>query len=137
VASGSYQSIAEMIGQPRAVRAVAQALRHNPVPSHIPCHRVIGSDGTLVGYAGNLVGIKKRILEVEGVPVVDTQKGLAISKSRMFVGWRRDRWFCRPRCSTLKDQPAGDRAFISSRARAEEMGYQPCDVCRPDLPLLQ
>jgi methylphosphotriester-DNA--protein-cysteine methyltransferase len=69
--------------------------------------------------------------------VSHTQKGLAISQSRMFVGWRRDRWFCRQCCSTLKDQPAGDRAFISSRTRAEEMGYQPCDVCRPDLPLLQ
>src|SRR4029077_16834058 len=74
----TYQGIANTIGQPSAVRAVAQALRHNPVPIHIPCHRVIGSDGTLTGYAGNLVGIKKRILEVEGIPVVETPHGLAI-----------------------------------------------------------
>jgi methylated-DNA-[protein]-cysteine S-methyltransferase len=132
----TYQGIAETIGQPQAVRAVAQALRYNPVPIHIPCHRVIGSNGNLTGYAGNLVGIKKHILEVEGIPVVETAKGLAIHKERIYVGWRRDRWFCRPSCSTLKDQSAGDRAFISSRARAEEMGYQPCDVCRPDMPLL-
>ena len=133
----TYQGIAETIGQPAAVRAVAQALRHNPVPIHIPCHRVIGSDGTLTGYAGNLVGLKKRILEVEGIPVVETPNGLAISRLGVYVGWRRDRWFCRPRCSTLKDQRAGDRAFIASRALAEEMGYQPCDVCRPDDPLAQ
>jgi O-6-methylguanine DNA methyltransferase len=132
----TYQGIAETIGQPKAVRAVAQALRYNPVPIHIPCHRVIGSDGNLTGYAGNLVDIKKHILDVEGVPVVKTAKGLAIQKERMYVGWRRDRWFCRPSCSTLKDQSAGDRAFISSQVRAEEMGYQPCDVCRPDMPLL-
>jgi len=127
----TYQGIAAVIGQPKAVRAVAQALRYNPVPIHIPCHRVIGSDGSLTGYAGNLVEIKKQILTVEGIPVVETAKGLAIPKERMYVGWRHDRWFCRPTCSTLKDQPAGDRAFIPSRARAEEMGYQPCDECKP------
>jgi methylated-DNA-[protein]-cysteine S-methyltransferase len=132
----TYQGIADAIGQPSAVRAVAQALRHNPVPIHIPCHRVIGSDGTLTGYAGNLVGIKKRILEVEGIPVVETPHGLAISRQRVYVGWRGDRWFCRPRCSTLKEQAAGDRTFIASRDLAEEMGYQPCDVCRPDDPLV-
>ncbi len=127
----TYQGIAEVIGQPKAVRAVAQALRYNPVPIYIPCHRVIGSDGSLTGYAGNLVGIKKQILTVEGIPVVETAKGLAIPKERMYVGWRHDRWFCRPDCATLKDQLAGDRAFIPSRIRAEEMGYQPCDECKP------
>jgi len=128
----TYQGIAEVIGQPKAVRAVAQALRYNPVPIHIPCHRVIGSDGNLTGYAGNLVGIKKQILEAEGIPVVETARGLAIPKKRMYVGWRHDHWFCRPDCSTLKDQPAGDRAFIPSYTRAVEMGYQACDVCQPD-----
>lgn len=129
----TYQSIADTIGQPKAVRAVAQALRYNPVPIHIPCHRVIGSDGTLTGYAGNLVGIKKQILEIEGIPVIETGKGLTIPRSRMYVGWRHDHSFCRPDCSCLKDQPAGDRAFIPSRDRATAMGYVPCDVCRPDM----
>lgn len=129
----TYQGIADAIGQPKAVRAVAQALRHNPVPIHIPCHRVIGSDGALTGYAGNLVGIKKAILEIEGIPVVETTKGLIISKTRMYVGWRHDHWFCRPDCASLKDQPAGDRTLIASRMRAEEMGYQACDLCRPDV----
>jgi methylated-DNA-[protein]-cysteine S-methyltransferase len=129
----TYQSIADMIGQPKAVRAVAQALRYNPVPIHIPCHRVIGSDGALTGYAGNLVEIKKKILEVEGIPVIETGKGLTIPRTRMYVGWRHDRAFCRPDCSCLKEQPAGDRAFIPSRDRAEAMGYVPCDICRPDI----
>lgn len=129
----TYQGIAEAIGQPKAVRAVAQALRYNPVPIHIPCHRVIGSDGSLTGYAGNLVGIKKHILAVEGIPVVATARGLAVAKERLYVGWRHDHWFCRPDCATLKDQSAGDRALIPSRIRAEEIGYRPCDVCRPDV----
>lgn len=129
----TYQSIADTIGQPKAVRAVAQALRYNPVPIHIPCHRVIGSDGALTGYAGNLVGIKKKILEIEGIPVIETGKGLSIPRTRMYVGWRHDHSFCRPDCSCLKDQPAGDRAFIPSRDRAATMGYVPCDICRPDM----
>jgi len=129
----TYLGIAEAIGQPKAVRAVAQALRHNPIPIQIPCHRVIGSDGTLTGYAGNLVEIKKQILTIEGIPVVETTKGLAIRKEQMYVGWRHDRCFCRPDCSSLKDQPVGDRAFIPSRVRAEEMGYAPCDMCHPEL----
>ena len=129
----TYQSIADTIGQPKAVRAVAQALRYNPIPIHIPCHRVIGSDGTLTGYAGNLTAIKKQILAVEGIPVVENVKGLVIAKERMYVGWRHDRCFCLPRCPSLKGQSAGDRAFIPSRARAEVMGYAPCDVCQPHM----
>jgi methylated-DNA-[protein]-cysteine S-methyltransferase len=129
----TYQSIADTISQPKAVRAVAQALRFNPIPIHIPCHRVIGSDGALTGYAGNLIGIKKRILAVEGIPVVENTKGLAIARQRMYVGWRHDRCFCLPRCPSLKDQPAGERAFIPSRTRAEAMGYVPCDVCHPEI----
>jgi methylated-DNA-[protein]-cysteine S-methyltransferase len=128
----TYLSIAEAIGQPKAVRAVAQALRHNPVPIQIPCHRVIGSDGNLTGYAGNLVDIKKQILAVEGIPVVETAKGFAIPKAQMYVGWRHDRCFCRPDCASLKDQLVRDRTFIPSRSRAEEMGYAPCDVCHPE-----
>ena len=84
----SYQGLADTIGQPRAVRAVAQALRHNPVPLHIPCHRVLGSDGRLTGYAGNLVETKRAILETEGIPVRHTRRGLAIAAARMYVGWR-------------------------------------------------
>ena len=129
----TYQGIADTIGQPKAVRAVAQALRHNPVPIHIPCHRVIGSDGSLTGYAGNLVELKQKILAIEGIPVVTTEKGLVIPRARMYVGWRRDRSFCRPDCSCLKEQATGDRAFLPSQSRAVEMGYEPCDVCRPDI----
>ena len=127
----TYQGIADSIKQPKAVRAVAQALRHNPVPIHIPCHRVLGSDGRLTGYAGNLVGLKQRILETEGIPVVATAKGPAIAKKHMYVGWRQRTAFCRPDCPTLKEQPAGERVLIPSQARARELDYAPCETCRP------
>ena len=50
----SYAQLAEMIGSPRAVRAVGGANHHNPVAIIIPCHRVIGADGSLTGYGGGL-----------------------------------------------------------------------------------
>lgn len=64
----TYAEIARRIGQPKAVRAVGQALRRNPIPILVPCHRVIASDGTLGGYAGNLRDKRKlELLKLEGV----------------------------------------------------------------------
>lgn len=60
----SYQEVAEMVGRPRAVRAVANACGSNPVPLIIPCHRVIRTDGSLGGY-GLGVGRKRALLAQE------------------------------------------------------------------------
>jgi methylated-DNA-[protein]-cysteine S-methyltransferase len=60
----SYGEIAAAIGNPRACRAVGMANNRNPVAIIIPCHRVIGSDGSPVGYAGG-TDIKERLLELE------------------------------------------------------------------------
>lgn len=62
----SYKEIAEVIGNPRSCRAVGMANNRNPISIIIPCHRVIGSDGKLVGYGGGIEQ-KKRLLELEGV----------------------------------------------------------------------
>lgn len=64
----TYSQIAQEIGQPTAVRAVARACATNPVAVVVPCHRVIGSDGTLTGYRWG-VERKKKLLELESVPV--------------------------------------------------------------------
>jgi O-6-methylguanine DNA methyltransferase len=61
----TYQQVAQAVGKPKASRAVGQALGHNPVPIVIPCHRVIGSDGSLHGYAGGL-DRKRLLLQLEG-----------------------------------------------------------------------
>jgi methylated-DNA-[protein]-cysteine S-methyltransferase len=53
-ATASYGEIARRIGQPTAVRAVGLANRSNPVAIVVPCHRVIGADGSLTGYGGGL-----------------------------------------------------------------------------------
>lgn len=60
----SYQAQAQAMGQPSAVRAVAAANRANPIAIVIPCHRVIGKDGTLRGYAGGL-DRKQALIELE------------------------------------------------------------------------
>ncbi|MDI3255500.1 MAG: bifunctional DNA-binding transcriptional regulator/O6-methylguanine-DNA methyltransferase Ada [Bacillota bacterium] len=60
----TYSQIAQEIGQPRAIRAVARACAANPVAVVVPCHRVIGSDGTLTGYRWGLER-KKTLLELE------------------------------------------------------------------------
>lgn len=60
----SYKDIAESINNPKACRAVGMANHRNPIAIAIPCHRVIGAKGSLVGYAGGLE-LKKYLLELE------------------------------------------------------------------------
>lgn len=61
----SYKWVARKIGRPQAARAVGQALRRNPFPLMIPCHRVICQDGSLGGYAGGFGTKKARLLKME------------------------------------------------------------------------
>ncbi len=60
----SYAEVAKNIGNPKAYRAVGMANNKNPIPIFIPCHRVIGKNGKLVGYGGGL-DIKKYLLDIE------------------------------------------------------------------------
>jgi O-6-methylguanine DNA methyltransferase len=60
----SYRFVADSIGVPKAVRAVGAANGRNPVPIVVPCHRVIGAGGSLVGYGGGLP-MKKFLLDLE------------------------------------------------------------------------
>jgi len=64
--TASYGDIARQVGSPRAVRAVGAAVGKNPVSVIVPCHRVIGTDGALTGYAGG-VDRKRALLTLEGV----------------------------------------------------------------------
>lgn len=61
----SYAALATRIGRPGAARAVGQALGRNPLAPFVPCHRVVGADGSLTGFSGGLA-LKARILELEG-----------------------------------------------------------------------
>ena len=65
----TYADIARAIGQPKAVRAVGAANGANPLPLVVPCHRVVGSDGSLTGYGGGL-DVKRRLLAMESQSAV-------------------------------------------------------------------
>lgn len=61
-----YGAIADGINNPKAVRAVGGAIGRNPISIVIPCHRIIGKNGSLTGYSGG-IDVKKKLLAIEGV----------------------------------------------------------------------
>ena len=65
----SYAELARRVGKPAASRAVGAANGQNPLPIVVPCHRVIGKDGSLTGFGGGLPA-KRALLELEGAPCV-------------------------------------------------------------------
>ena len=131
-AVSSYTGIAGDVGKPSAVRAVAQALRHNPVPIVVPCHRIVGIGGDLVGYAGDRLGLKERLLAVEGVPTVHARSRIA-REAMYHYDPNPSRQYCVPSCGSIFTRPLGRVRLFASRDLAEAAGLSPCDDCRPDL----
>jgi O-6-methylguanine DNA methyltransferase len=129
----SYKRLAADLGQPRAVRAVAQALRWNPLPVAIPCHRVVGATGLLTGYAGGETGRKRQLLALEGVPVLRARSDFEIARGAMYVLAPGDQEYCLPSCPSTAMLHSGLPMFFGSRERAESVGLRPCTTCRPDL----
>lgn len=77
----TYGQIAKLAGNPKAARAVGLLMAKNPDLSTIPCHRVVGSDGSLTGYSGEGGLIKKKkMLEKEGV--IFNEKKVSLAKSK-------------------------------------------------------
>ena len=127
----SYAGLATELGKPSAARAVAQALRWNPLPIVVPCHRVVGSSGALVGYAGSKLGLKERLLAVEGVPTV---AGTHLPRDAMYVTLPGESSYCLPTCAWIPTAEHPQRFIrFGSRGRAEAAGLTPCTDCRPDL----
>ena len=61
----TYGALAAKVGRPRAARAVGTVMNRNPIPIVLPCHRIVGANGSLTGYAGGL-DVKRQLLELEG-----------------------------------------------------------------------
>jgi O-6-methylguanine DNA methyltransferase len=78
----TYRDIAVAVGSPGAARAVGGVMRTNKDPKAVPCHRVVGSDGSLAGYAFGGLSAKRNILMGEGVSFKGAHADLAKS------GWR-------------------------------------------------
>ncbi len=76
----TYGDLARTIRQPSATRAVGQAAGHNPLPILVPCHRLVGKGGSLVGFAGGIT-TKARLLRLEGHTLGDAER---IEEPRLF-----------------------------------------------------
>ena len=130
----SYMGIAGEIGHPSAVRAVAQALRHNPVPIIVPCHRIVGVRGDLTGYAGSRLGLKERLLGRRG-RAHGARHRVAARRAAGPLPLRPERRapVLPPTCGAIARRPIGPVTLFASREQAQARGLVPCTDCRPDL----
>src|SRR5260370_11205374 len=129
----SYSGIAARIGAPSAVRAVAQALRWNPLPIVVPCHRVIGTSGRLTGYAGDKLDLKQQLLTVEGVQLHAVRRDFSVARERMYALGEGETEYCLPTCGSIGTRSLAEVTLFASRASAESGGFAPCTTCRPHL----
>jgi len=65
----TYGHLASLVGRPKAARAVGTVMNRNPIPIVLPCHRIVGANGSLTGYGGGL-DVKKALLELEGATLL-------------------------------------------------------------------
>ncbi|HEV8583896.1 MAG TPA: methylated-DNA--[protein]-cysteine S-methyltransferase [Methylomirabilota bacterium] len=136
-AVASYAGVARRIGKPSAVRAVAQALRWNPLPIVVPCHRVIGTSGRLTGYAGDKLGWKQQLLTVEGIKLRAAERDYRIAREAMYALGEGETEYCLPSCGSIGTRSLALLTLFASREVAEARGLAPCTSCRPDLHPLQ
>lgn len=125
-----YAWVAREIGHPTAVRAVGTALRRNPVPLVIPCHRIGRSDGSLGHYVFG-TALKQAVLTAEGIDV-DTLTHWTQTGVR-YHGSDTTHIYCYPTCRHARRISERHRVLFGSAAEASAAGYRPCRVCRPAL----
>jgi O-6-methylguanine DNA methyltransferase len=123
-----YAWVAGELRQPAAVRAVGAALGRNPVPVLIPCHRVVGSDGRLTGYAWG-VPYKRALLAAEGADPDELER--LGRRGTRFFGSDTTRIYCYPTCAHARRVTDHHRMTFTGAAQAAAAGYRPCRVCRP------
>lgn len=78
--TATYRDLARRIGRPTSVRAVGAAVGRNPLSVVVPCHRIVGSDGSLTGYAGGL-DRKRELLALEHVALDAPREAVALSRA--------------------------------------------------------
>jgi len=133
----TYLDLAKSIDNKKAVRAVASANGANAIGLIIPCHRIIGSNGELVGYGGGL-SIKKRLLNLEkkNSTLTDDEKYDFIgSQSKKYdykfvTAVKTTGIFCLPSCSAKKPNKE-NVIFYDNKKEAVKNGYRACKICKP------
>jgi methylated-DNA-[protein]-cysteine S-methyltransferase len=142
--TSSYGELARRIGAPNAARAVGAANGSNPISIVIPCHRLVGAHGGLVGYAGG-VDAKRFLLALEAGVSGSRTYTLIGSDGRRYEsslpgtlgGHRRNKVYGRLDCAgarrwIAKGQYVGQRVFFADEPTAIAAGYRPCAGCMPD-----
>jgi O-6-methylguanine DNA methyltransferase len=124
----SYSWLAQEIGRPKAIRAVASVVARNFVPYLVPCHRIVPAAGG-VGRYGYGEKAKRELLRREGVDVLDLEK-LAKEHVR-FIGSRTTGIVCVPTCRDARRIQAGNRVAFHAVQEAVRDGFRPCLHCRP------
>lgn len=124
----TYSWLAQQIGKPKAVRAVANYVARNVVPFVVPCHRVVPLGGG-VGKYGFGSPMKRELLKREGVDV-DALDELAREGIR-FVGSKTTKIFCFPTCGGAIRIREENRVPFRDADQALEEGFRPCKRCQP------
>jgi methylated-DNA-[protein]-cysteine S-methyltransferase len=142
--TATYGELADRLGRPGAARAVGAANGLNPISIVVPCHRLVGADGSLTGYAGGLER-KRFLLELEegGGPVATYT--LLDGDARPYEsalpgslgGHRRNRVYGRLDCAgarrwIAKGHYVTHRVFFTDEETAIAAGYRPCANCMPE-----
>ncbi len=135
--TSTYLDLARKIDNEKAVRAVASANGANSIGLIIPCHRIIGSNRDLVGFAGGLPA-KKRLLKMEKENSILTD-----DEKYEFIGSRDKKYdykfitavkttaiFCLPSCSAKKPNKE-NVVFYNTKEEAIKNGFRACKICKP------
>ena len=135
--TSTYLKLAKDINNENAVRAVASANGANSIGLIIPCHRIIGSDGKLVGYGGGLP-VKKRLLKLERTSMLTSD-----DEKYHFIGCKNMKYdgifytvvkttgiYCLPSCRAKKPNRE-NVLFYETKEEAIKNGYRACKICKP------
>jgi len=135
--TNTYLDLAKTINNEKSVRAVASANGANSIALIIPCHRIIGSDGELVGYGGG-IQVKKRLLKLEHTnqPQDDDWKYNFIGSRSVkydglfFTAVKTTGVFCKPSCRARKPNRE-NVIFYDTKEVAVKNRFRACKICKP------
>jgi len=124
----TYSWVAQQVGRPKAIRAVASYCAKNVVPFVVPCHRVVPSSGGIGNYAYGS-RMKRELLAREGVDV-DALDALSREGVR-YIGSKTTKIYCFPTCKDARRIREENRVPFRGTEEAREKGFRPCQRCRP------
>ena len=131
----SYGEIARELAAPAATRAVGAANGANPVAPFVPCHRIVGSDGSLTG-SGPGLPLKRLLLAMEGAIPADAENYAAWAErvaerygGSLLLGVRPTRTYCRPECEVAQRHHGAPARFFATPVEAEAAGFRACGRC--------